>query len=240
MFTLSSASHPRLFTPVLKSGTADHENHNRPSSSLKSLNKVKRKKRTRTTNKSTTTTATAASTISTTTSTTTTITTTDTDTTFKATTLLLPQVSTPEEEEGTNTTSNSNSIVLAKATATIRSPTPVRPVRPKRKKRGKRPTGRRRKVGVRAAVPTQTVPEYTGPMTTTINGQQRVIDQQSVTLADLDRLGKDFPRLRFYEALGQKKRYSRVVLLGDMIGAGHVLTLDERSKYGTAFTVEIS
>tara|TARA_B100000795_G_C22718312_1_gene406375 strand:+ start:497 stop:877 length:381 start_codon:yes stop_codon:yes gene_type:complete len=72
----------------------------------------------------------------------------------------------------------------------------------------------------------------TQPMTTTINGRQRRIDSHSITLSDFDRFGKDYPRLRFYDAVSHNK-HSRIVLLGDLMGSGYVLTTEERLKYGT-------
>jgi hypothetical protein len=111
----------------------------------------------------------------------------------------------------------------------------TQPTRPKTKKntnRKKTPRDRgRRRNKLKERQKAQTV--VTGPITTMINGRKQVYDQNSVTLSDLGRLGKDFPRLRFYEAL-QTKHYSRVVLLSDLVSAGENLTKEDRLKYGVA------
>jgi hypothetical protein len=49
---------------------------------------------------------------------------------------------------------------------------------------------------------------------TKVNGHRVVVDQGTVTLGLLERLGKDFPRLRFYEGVGHTAdQFSRIVLL---------------------------
>ena len=105
---------------------------------------------------------------------------------------------------------------------------PTRPVTKKKTKSVKNP--RRRNRRTRRTVPT--VAAMRPPLTTRINGRQRVVDSQSVTLADLDRFGKDFPRLRFYEALaGGSETFSRLVVLSDLFSAE--ITAEDRIKYAS-------
>ena len=108
---------------------------------------------------------------------------------------------------------------------------PTRPVTKKKTKSVKNP--RRRNRRTRRTVPTvPTVAAMRPPLTTKINGRQRVVDFQSVTLADLDRFGKDFPRLRFYEALaGGSETFSRLVVLSDLFSAE--ITAEDRIKYAS-------
>jgi hypothetical protein len=128
-------------------------------------------------------------------------------------------------------TSDPTSTVASNATKPTR-PTRPRPTRPtKTKKRDQNNAPRRRRKNRTKQLARKVAPSVIGPMTTYINGKQQVYDQQSVTLSDLGRLGKDFPRLRFYQAL-QTDRHSRVVLLDDLMSAGENLTEKDREKYG--------
>ena len=102
----------------------------------------------------------------------------------------------------------------------------VRPTRPKRKKtnrnRIKTPRNRNRKQK-------RSPPIIIGPITTLINGQEKCFDQQSITLSDLDRLGKDFPRF----SMSTSSQYSRIVVLGNLMSTSKSLTEEDRAKYGT-------
>ena len=79
--------------------------------------------------------------------------------------------------------------------------------------RGKGRTSRERERDT-AAKNKKEKPAYNAKLKTKVSGHRVVVDQGTVTLGLLERMGKDFPRLRFYEEVGHTNdQFSRVVLL---------------------------
>jgi len=238
MLRSSSSLQRRQFTPVLSSSPK----YKKPQTQSRAKLSKKKKRQRNNSNKS--------NTISDATSTTTTTSSSTSALSF-TTSASLPQVISVDDPTAafiSVATNNSN---------VIPTPTPIRPsilLQPARppptrpnnsnsnksgrpgKGRAGRGLGRRRKKTSRRKKKTSSSPFMniipTQPMTTTINGRQRRIDSHSITLSDFDRFGKDYPRLRFYDAVSHNK-HSRIVLLGDLMGSGYVLTTEERLKYGT-------
>ena len=206
----TSSSSP-LFTPILQQAQLTHH----PKTTTQKRNRNKRRQRNR---KSTSSVASIPSTTNT--------------TTQQHSAHGLPGVNDAQSAVG-NTDTPIDLVTMKKALASTtqsvpleRPAQPTRPVTKKKTKSVKNP--RRRNRRTRRTVPT--VAAMRPPLTTRINGRQRVVDRQSVTLADLDRFGKDFPRLRFYEALaGGSESFSRLVVLSDLFSAE--ITAEDRIKY---------